>query len=79
MMGSGVHSLGYFLFEVSDLNAWDHFLTKVVGVERGEPLGQGLVPYRMDERAARILLRQGFAPSALRSPASYREVMFRRK
>ena len=58
-MGSRVHSLGYFLFEVSDLNAWDHFLTKVVGVERGEPLGQGLVPYRMDERAARILLRQG--------------------
>ena len=53
-MGSGVHSLGYFLFEVSDLDAWDHFLTKVLGVERGEALGEGLVPYRTDERAARI-------------------------
>jgi len=58
-MGSNVHSLGYFLFEVSDLEAWDQFLTQVVGVERGEALGQGLVPYRTDERAARILLRQG--------------------
>ncbi|KPK53715.1 MAG: hypothetical protein AMJ63_05475 [Myxococcales bacterium SG8_38_1] len=60
-MRSGVHSLGYFLFEVSDLDAWDQFLTKVVGVERGEALGDGLVPYRTDERAARILLRQGAA------------------
>jgi 2,3-dihydroxybiphenyl 1,2-dioxygenase len=58
-MGSDVHGLGYFLFEVSDLDAWDRFLTKVVGVERGETLDQGLVPYRTDERAARILLRQG--------------------
>jgi 2,3-dihydroxybiphenyl 1,2-dioxygenase len=60
-MGSGVHSLGYFLFEVSDLDAWDHFLTKVIGAERGEALGEGLVPYRTDERAARILLKQGAA------------------
>ena len=58
-MGSGVHSLGYFLFEVSDLEAWDHFLTEVVGVERGQTLVEGLVPYRTDERAARILLREG--------------------
>jgi len=58
-MGSGVRSLGYFLFEVSDLEAWDHFLTKVIGVERGEVLGEGLIPYRTDERAARILLKQG--------------------
>jgi 2,3-dihydroxybiphenyl 1,2-dioxygenase len=56
---AGVRSLGYFLFEVSDLAAWDHFLTKVIGVERGEALGKGLVPYRTDERAARILLRHG--------------------
>jgi 2,3-dihydroxybiphenyl 1,2-dioxygenase len=59
MMGSNVRSLGYFLFEVSDLAAWDHFLTEVVGVERGAALGDGLVPYRTDERAARILLREG--------------------
>ena len=58
-MGSGVHSLGYFLFEVSDLDAWDRFLTKVIGAQRGDALGEGLVPYRTDERAARILLRQG--------------------
>ena len=58
-MASGVHSLGYFLFEVSDLDAWDHCLTNVLGVEKGEALGEGLIPYRTDERAARILLRQG--------------------
>ncbi|TFH32670.1 MAG: 2,3-dihydroxybiphenyl 1,2-dioxygenase [Myxococcales bacterium] len=58
-MGSSVHSLGYFLFEVSDLDAWDHFLTKVIGAERGEALGEELVPYRTDDRAARILLKQG--------------------
>jgi 2,3-dihydroxybiphenyl 1,2-dioxygenase len=58
-MGSGVHSLGYFLFEVSDLDAWDHFLTKVIGAEGGEALGEALVAYRTDDRAARILLKQG--------------------
>jgi 2,3-dihydroxybiphenyl 1,2-dioxygenase len=60
-METGVHSLGYFLFEVSDLDAWDHFLTRVIGLERGETLCRDLVPYRMDERAARILLRRGAA------------------
>ncbi|HSN81971.1 MAG TPA: VOC family protein, partial [Polyangiales bacterium] len=59
MMGSDVQSLGYFLFEVSDLDAWDRFLTKVIGVERGEALAEGLLPYRTDGRAARILLRRG--------------------
>lgn len=58
-MASGAHSLGYFLFEVSDLEAWDRFLTRVVGVERGEALGGDLVAYRTDERAARIFLRHG--------------------
>lgn len=58
-MGSDVQSLGYFLFEVSDLDAWDRFLTKVIGVEPGERLAEGLLPYRTDDRAARILLRKG--------------------
>jgi biphenyl-2,3-diol 1,2-dioxygenase len=57
--GSDVHSLGYFLFEVSDLEAWDRFLTKVIGTERGSPFGERLVPYRVDDRAARILLQEG--------------------
>ena len=48
-MGSGLHSLGYFLFEVSNLDAWDHFLTKVIGVERGEVLGEGLLPAHLLE------------------------------
>lgn len=58
-MGSAVHSLGYFLFEVSDLDAWDRFLIEVVGAERGDAFGEGLLLYRTDDRAARILLRQG--------------------
>ena len=64
-MQAGVHSLGYFLFEVSDLDAWDRFLTRVIGVARGEALGDGLVPYRTDERAARILLREGPADDVI--------------
>ena len=40
--------MGYFLFEVSDLDARDHFLTKVIGAERGEALGSELTPYRTD-------------------------------
>lgn len=59
MARSHVHSLGYFSFEVSDLDAWDRFLTRVIGVERGEQLGPEWIPYRTDERAARILLREG--------------------
>lgn len=58
-MDTDIQSLGYFLFEVSDLDAWDGFLTRVVGAERGPLLGGDLVPYRTDHRAARVLLREG--------------------
>lgn len=58
-MINDIHSLAYFVFEVSDLGAWDHFLTRVIGVEPGEQAGKELLPYRCDDRAARILLRHG--------------------
>jgi 2,3-dihydroxybiphenyl 1,2-dioxygenase len=64
-MAGDIHSLGYFLFEVSDLDAWDRFLTHVIGVERGDRGDGDLVPYRADERAARILLREGPADDLL--------------
>lgn len=64
-MDNDIHSLGYFLFEVSDLGAWDDFLTRVVGVERGDRMDGDLVPYRTDDRAARILLRRGPADDLL--------------
>jgi 2,3-dihydroxybiphenyl 1,2-dioxygenase len=59
MTGSNVHSLGYLVFEVVNLEAWDRFLTDVIGAERGAVLAGSLVPYRIDERAARVLLREG--------------------
>jgi biphenyl-2,3-diol 1,2-dioxygenase len=58
-METNVHSLGYFIFEVSDLEAWDRFLTDVIGAEKGAALGTPLIPYRVDGRAARILVREG--------------------
>lgn len=60
-----IRSLAYFVFEVSDLEAWDHFLTRVIGVERGEQADEDLVPYRTDDRTARILLRRGPADDLL--------------
>ena len=58
-MDDGDCSLGYFLFEVSDLDAWDRFLVHVVGAEKGESLGGSVFSYRIDDHVARILLRQG--------------------
>jgi biphenyl-2,3-diol 1,2-dioxygenase len=55
-----VASLGYVGFEVSDLKAWDSFMTGFLGLMPGRSNGAS-ARYRMDERAFRIHLDQGKA------------------
>ncbi|MCE9650499.1 MAG: VOC family protein [Parvibaculum sp.] len=55
-----VASLGYVGFEVSDLKAWDSFMTGFLGLMPGRGNGAS-ARYRMDERAFRIHLDQGKA------------------
>lgn len=55
--------LGYCVFEVSDLDAWQQFATRIVGVPaKPQPGGLAL---RMDERAYRVLLIEGVADDIL--------------
>ena len=56
-----IEQLGYLVFEVSDPRAWERFLTRVVGAEKGVRFDGPFVPYRLDDRAARILLEPGSA------------------
>ena len=55
-----VASLGYIGFEVSDLKAWDTYMTDFLGLMKGRT-GSGSERYRMDERAFRIHLDKGKA------------------
>lgn len=55
-----VASLGYIGFEVSDLKAWDGYLTGFLGLMPGSGNGTS-ARYRMDDRAFRIHLDKGAA------------------
>ena len=55
-----VASLGYIGFEVSDLKAWDGYLTGFLGLMPGQGNGTS-ARYRMDDRAFRIHLEKGTA------------------
>jgi 2,3-dihydroxybiphenyl 1,2-dioxygenase len=50
--------LGYVCLEVSDLAAFDGFLTDIAGFARGESSGEWSA-YRLDGAAARLFCRQG--------------------
>ncbi len=63
--GKGVKGLAYLLFEVSDLGAWDRFLTRVIGAERSPSVDSPLRGYRIDDLAARILLQEGPADDVI--------------
>jgi 2,3-dihydroxybiphenyl 1,2-dioxygenase len=63
--GKGVQGLAYLLFEVSDLGAWDRFLTRVIGAERSPSVDSPLSWYRIDDLAARILLQKGPADDVI--------------
>jgi 2,3-dihydroxybiphenyl 1,2-dioxygenase len=51
-----VQALGYLGFEVSDIERWKTFAATIVGAMIGEPLADGSVALRLDERAFRFAL-----------------------
>lgn len=56
-----VLGVGYFVFEVADLAAWHTLLVSGLGLTDGGLLADGMRAYRLDERSARVLLREGSA------------------
>lgn len=77
-MVKDVIGLGYLVFEVSDEAAWRRLLVDVIGCTEGEVLPGGARAYRLDERAARILVQPGPADDlvALGFEATSREAMW---
>lgn len=57
---STISSLGYVVLNVSDLKAWEHFATNILGLMVGKR-GDRFLGLRMDEYSQRILLQQGDA------------------
>ncbi len=60
----GVSSLGYLGFEVSRLDEWEEFATKVLGLgvaERGAGGARGAIALRLDDYRQRIVLEEGAA------------------
>jgi biphenyl-2,3-diol 1,2-dioxygenase len=55
-----VASLGYIGFEVSDLKAWDNYMTGFLGLMPGRSNGAS-ARYRMDDRAFRLQIDEGKA------------------
>jgi 2,3-dihydroxybiphenyl 1,2-dioxygenase len=51
--------LGYLVFEVSDLAAWEKFATEILGLQVGRRLEDGAFALRMDDREQRIVLVPG--------------------
>lgn len=60
-MHKDVLGLGYLVFEVSDEAAWHTLLVSALGCTAGSALPGGGRAYRLDERAARILVVPGEA------------------
>lgn len=55
----GIKSLGYIVISTTQMAAWDHFLTQVAGVMRGQDGPEGVGLYRIDERPFRFWLEAG--------------------
>ncbi len=58
---SGVSSLGYLGFEVSRLDKWEEFATKVLGLAVAERDAGGAMALRLDDYRQRIVLEEGEA------------------
>ncbi len=56
---TAVTQLGYLVFEVSDLEAWEAFATKVLGLMLAERRADGGLAFRLDSRAQRIQVIPG--------------------
>lgn len=58
---TSVTQLGYLVFEVSDLPAWERFATGVLGLTVGTRRDDGALALRLDSHAQRFLLLPGEA------------------
>lgn len=56
---SAVRQLGYLVFEVSDLEAWEAFATKVLGLEVVDPEPERGFSLRMDGHRRRFFVEKG--------------------
>ena len=56
---SSVKQLGYLVFEVSDLGAWEDFGTKILGLELVDRRGDVGFSLRMDDYQQRFFIEQG--------------------
>jgi 3,4-dihydroxy-9,10-secoandrosta-1,3,5(10)-triene-9,17-dione 4,5-dioxygenase len=55
----GIKALGYVIVETAKTQAWDEFLTGVVGVMRGPDSPDGAALYRIDDRPFRFRIKPG--------------------
>ena len=54
-----IQQLGYLEFEVSDLDAWEAFMTKVLGLSLVDKAEDGALRFRMDAHAYRFVIKPG--------------------
>ncbi len=58
-MSSSVQQLGYLGFGVSDLPAWENFMTQVLGLGLADRADDGSMRFRMDGHAYRFIIEPG--------------------
>ena len=54
-----IQQLGFLEFEVSDLDAWEQFMTKVLGTQLVDKAEDGTMRFRMDGHAYRFVVTPG--------------------
>lgn len=54
-----IQQLGFLEFEVSDLDAWEAFMTKVLGTQLVDKAEDGTMRFRMDGHAYRFVVKPG--------------------
>ena len=59
-----VNSLGYMVIGSPDLEGWDRFATKLLGMQ-GVDRAAGLRAFRMDDRSQRLLISRDAAPATI--------------
>jgi 3,4-dihydroxy-9,10-secoandrosta-1,3,5(10)-triene-9,17-dione 4,5-dioxygenase len=55
----GIKALGYVRIETAKAEAWDLFMTQVVGAMHGDAPREGVATYRIDERPFRFWMESG--------------------
>ncbi|MBF9149756.1 VOC family protein [Novosphingobium jiangmenense] len=55
----GIKALGYVRIETAKAEAWDHFMTQVVGTMRADAPREGVAAYRIDDRPFRFWVERG--------------------